>query len=67
MAWEPKPKNPFFVKDYAVAARNYKMKEVSGIVEKLREVDAKGKGVGANGANTSDLFKEILIKTSMAR
>ena len=59
--------NPFFVKDYAVAARNYKMKEVSGIVEKLREVDAKGKGVGANGANTSDLFKEILIKTSMAR
>ncbi|MBW2962051.1 DNA polymerase III subunit delta [Mesonia aestuariivivens] len=57
--------NPFFVKDYAVAARNYKMKEVSGIVEKLREVDAKSKGVGANGAHTSDLFKELLIKVSL--
>ena len=59
--------NPFFVKDYAVAAKNYKMKEVSGIIEKLREVDAKGKGVGANSANTADLFKEILIKASMGR
>ncbi|SHI95807.1 DNA polymerase III, delta subunit [Mesonia phycicola] len=59
--------NPFFVKDYAIAAKNYKMKEVSGIVEKLREVDAKGKGVGANSANTADLFKEILIKASIGR
>ncbi|MAN26081.1 MULTISPECIES: DNA polymerase III subunit delta [Mesonia] len=56
--------NPFFVKDYSVAARNYKMKEVSGIIAKLRELDAKGKGVGANSALTSDLFKELLIKAS---
>lgn len=53
--------NPFFVNDYAVAARNYPMKKVSQIVSLLREVDVKSKGVGAN-VSQGDLLKELMVK-----
>jgi len=56
--------NPYFVKDYALATRNYKMKEVSGMIEALRKIDAMGKGVGASSLNNADLFKDLLIKAS---
>ncbi|WP_293871217.1 DNA polymerase III subunit delta [Flavobacterium sp.] len=53
--------NPFFVKDYIGAAHNYPMRKVSGIIETLRKVDVKSKGVGANALPTSDLLKDMLI------
>ena len=53
--------NPFFLKDYDVALRNYPMKKVSQIVATLRDIDVKSKGVGANGLPNSDLLKEMLI------
>jgi DNA polymerase III subunit delta len=53
--------NPFFVKDYDVALRNYPMKKVSSIVGNLRQIDVKSKGVGANALPVSDLLKEMLI------
>ncbi|MGB7394587.1 MAG: DNA polymerase III subunit delta, partial [Pricia sp.] len=54
--------NPYFVNEYRTAARNYPMKRVSGIVSHLREMDLKGKGVGANAASQADLLKELLVK-----
>lgn len=54
--------NPFFVKDYELAARNYPMKKVSGIVATLKDIDLKSKGVGANSLPQSDLLKEMLVK-----
>ena len=54
--------NPYFVKEYQVAARNYPMKKVSGIVATLREMDVKSKGVGANNLPNGDLLKELLVK-----
>lgn len=54
--------NPYFMKDYDVALRNYPMRKVSGIVASLREVDVKSKGVGANSLPPGDLLKEMLIK-----
>lgn len=54
--------NPYFVKDYDIAARNYPMKKVSAIVAALRDVDVKSKGVGANNIPTADLLKEMLVK-----
>lgn len=54
--------NPFFLKDYDVALRNYPMKKVSQIVSSLRDVDVKSKGVGANALPQSDLLKEMLFK-----
>ncbi|PTX63059.1 DNA polymerase III delta subunit [Kordia periserrulae] len=54
--------NPFFVKEYQTAARNYPMKKVSGIVATLREMDVKSKGVGASNLSNGDLLKELLVK-----
>ncbi len=54
--------NPYFVSDYVVAARNYPMKKVSGIIGFLREADVKGKGVGAANVGQGDLLKELLVK-----
>jgi DNA polymerase III subunit delta len=53
--------NPFFLKDYDVALRNYPMKKVSAIIATLRDIDVKSKGVGANALPHSDLLKEMLI------
>lgn len=53
--------NPYFVNDYIAAAHNYPMKKVSAIVGKLRDIDIKSKGVGANGLPQGDLLKEMLV------
>lgn len=53
--------NPYFVKDYEVAFRNYPMKKVSAIVGALRNIDVKSKGVGATSMTQHDLLKELLI------
>jgi DNA polymerase-3 subunit delta len=52
--------SPYFIKDYQTAARNYSMKEVSGIIASIREIDMKSKGVGAANMTPADLFKELL-------
>jgi DNA polymerase-3 subunit delta len=54
--------NPYFVKDYDIALRNYPMRKVSSIVATLRDIDVKSKGVGANSIPQSDLLKEMLVK-----
>jgi DNA polymerase III subunit delta len=53
--------NPYFLKDYDVAIKNYPMKKVSQIINTLREIDVKSKGVGANAMPLHDLYKEMLI------
>ncbi len=52
--------SPYFIKDYQTAASNYSMKEVSGIIASIREIDMKSKGVGAANMTPADLFKELL-------
>ena len=54
--------NPYFVGEYQIAAKNYPMKKVSAIVSHLREMDLKGKGVGATGVPQADLLKELMTK-----
>lgn len=53
--------NPFFVKEYHAAARNYPMKKVSAIIAGLRDIDVKSKGVGAVNASQADLLKDLII------
>ena len=53
--------NPYFLKDYDLALKNYPMKKVSQIVTTMRSIDIKSKGVGANALPSHDLFKEMLI------
>jgi DNA polymerase-3 subunit delta len=54
--------NPFFLKDYDVAVKNYPMRKVSQIVASLRDTDVKSKGVGANSLSQADLLREMLYK-----
>ena len=52
--------NPYFVGEYQTAAKNYPMKRVSQIISGLRELDLKGKGLGAQNITQDDLLKELL-------
>ncbi len=54
--------NPYFVSEYQIAAKNYPMRKVSNIIANLRELDLKGKGVGATNITQADLLKELLVK-----
>jgi DNA polymerase-3 subunit delta len=54
--------NPYFIKDYDIALRNYPMKKVSQVVGTLRDIDVRSKGVGSNAVPQGDLLKEMLVK-----
>ncbi|MCK0204408.1 DNA polymerase III subunit delta [Ornithobacterium rhinotracheale] len=56
--------NPFFVKEYELAAQNYPVKKVTRIISFLRESDAKSKGIGSSNSTTGeDILIEFLYKT----
>jgi len=54
--------NPFFVKDYQMAARNYSFQKLTRIISYLRDYDLKSKGVGSVSATDGELLKELLFK-----
>jgi DNA polymerase-3 subunit delta len=54
--------NPYFVKDYAEAARLYPLKFATRIISVLREIDLKSKGLGAVNMNEGELLKEMVYK-----
>lgn len=53
--------NPYFVRDYEVAARIYSPIKLVDIISTLREYDLKSKGVNAN-ISPLDLYKEMIYK-----
>jgi DNA polymerase-3 subunit delta len=54
--------NPFFVKDYQLAAQNFNPKKTVHIIELLREYDLKSKGVNNVSASDGELLKELTFK-----
>ena len=52
--------NPYFVKDYAEAARFYPLKHATRTISILREFDLKGKGLGSNQTEENQLLKEMV-------
>ncbi|WP_318640542.1 DNA polymerase III subunit delta [Flavobacterium ardleyense] len=56
--------HPYFMKDYDIAIKNYSMRKVSQVLNSIREIDVKSKGVGAS-MTQADLYKELLIKIFM--
>jgi DNA polymerase-3 subunit delta len=54
--------NPFFVKDYEIAAKNYPPAKLIRIVSYLREYDLKSKGVDAGEIEKGELYKELIFK-----
>jgi DNA polymerase III subunit delta len=51
----------FFVPEYQMAAKNYSLQKVGGIISLLREYDLKSKGSGST-ATEGDLMKELVFK-----
>ena len=54
--------NPFFVDEYVTAARNFPMRKVSQIIEVIRDIDVKSKGVGSGSMKEDDMLKEMVYK-----
>lgn len=55
--------SPFFVKDYALAARNYKLGKLASCIGYLYEADLRGKGVRNAGTVTEgEILKELIFK-----
>lgn len=53
---------PFFVKDYANAARFYPPEKLREVQHLLREVDLRSKGVGNTSADGGELLRELLVR-----
>jgi len=54
--------NPFFVKDYAAAAKRYNAMKTFRIIGYFREIDARLKGINNPSAKDEDLWKELIYK-----
>lgn len=54
--------NPYFVKAYVAAARQYPIKKVVEIISILREFDMKSKGFGNVSSDAGDLQKEMVYR-----
>jgi len=54
--------NPYFLKEYDAAVRNYSLKQAMAAVSLLTEYDYKGKGGDAGEASPADLFTELVTK-----
>lgn len=54
--------NPYFIKDFQTAARNYAPRKIVVIFSLLREYDLKAKGVNANAITPINLYKELFFK-----
>ena len=53
---------PYFVKDYAAAARRFSAGKTFAIIGYFREIDARLKGINNPSAKDADLWKELIYK-----
>lgn len=49
------------VKDYIMGMRNYSARKVMDIIAKIRETDAKGKGIDNHNTTAGELMKELVF------
>jgi len=54
--------NPYFVDQYATAAKNFSPSKIKKIIALLREYDLKSKGINNVSTDDGDLLKELLYK-----
>lgn len=52
--------NPYFVREYETAGRNYNLAKVVTVISLLRTYDLRSKGVGDAGTASGDLLKELI-------
>ena len=55
--------NPFFTKDYGLAARNYNLSKVFQIISDIKKLDLKSKGVEAGSLTDGEALREMTFRT----
>ncbi|MGB3463612.1 MAG: DNA polymerase III subunit delta, partial [Cyclobacteriaceae bacterium] len=55
--------NPYFVKEYMMAVKNYPLGKVINNLSYIRDIDMKLKGLGASGSQSEgSMMKELIFK-----
>lgn len=54
--------NPYFVRDYQLAARNFSIGDCVRCISVLREFDLKSKGYNSGEVSEKDLYREMIFK-----
>jgi DNA polymerase-3 subunit delta len=54
--------NPYFVRDYEQASRQFNLKQASKAISLTLEADLKSKGVGVKSGNQYDILQDLLVK-----
>jgi len=54
--------NPYFLKDYQSAARNYNQKKIAKIMSALRKADLRSKGVGVSKLPNYQILQELIYE-----
>lgn len=54
--------NPYFIKEYNIATKNYSLGKIIDIIGYLREADLRSKGVDNNIMDESQILKELVFK-----
>ena len=54
-------RNPWQLKEYEIGLRNYSAMKTMQIISKIREVDAKSKGLDNRETSSGDLLKELVF------
>jgi DNA polymerase-3 subunit delta len=53
--------NPFFLKDYQKASKNFSLKESVEIIHLLKQTDLKSKGINNNRINSKELMFDLIL------
>ena len=54
--------NPYFIKDYLAAAKNYQLNGIEKILLLLHQYNLRGIGINDNNTSDAELMKELLVK-----
>ena len=54
--------SPYFVRDYATAARRFSAGKTFAIIGYFRDIDARSKGIDNPSAKVADMWKELIYK-----
>ena len=54
--------NPFFVRDFIAAGRNYNTKKVARAIASLRKADNLSKGIGVSGMSNHEILQEMVFE-----
>ena len=54
--------NPYYIKEYNRASKNYSIKRVTQVISIIREYDLKSKGSGVKNTSHLDLLKEMIVR-----